>query len=712
LRAAIASFPAGSSAGPDGLRPIHLKSLIGNKVAGPDLVSALTAFTNLLLAGKCPTAVAKQFYGGNLIAINKNNGDLRPIVIGFVFRRLASKVANSFGLTRASQFLSPLQIGAGIKGGCDAAIHAARRFVQNMGPDDVFVKIDFCNAFNSIHREVFFNEVNKLIPEILPYVLSAYSSPSLLLFGSKSISSEEGTQQGDPLGALLFCLAIQPLLVSLKSKMIFGYLDDITLGGNASTVADDVSRLVVLGEEIGLKINFNKSEVHTASEINVLDDAFLRFTRVDKPNLVLLGAPLFSGQALNCTWDERCADLYNAIARLLCIPSQDALILLRSSLGAPKIQHLLRCSLDVDHPGITRFDVLQRQALSSVANVILSDLNWTQASLPIKEGGLGIRKAADTAAPALLSSLHSTRPLQDAILCNIQLDLVDEARDIKDKWSAAYGSLPTGADASKQSAWIKPVFTKSKNEVVSCLSNEREIAVFKAAGVRHSGDWLLTLPISSCGLRLEDESVRIAIAMRLGLNICQPHKCKCGSDVDSYASHAFVCKLARAKGARHSAVNDIIARTLVSAGTPITKEPNGLIIGDSRRPDGLTLVPWSQGKSLAWDATISTPLAASYISSSARAACSSAEAAELKKIDKYAALAPGFTFQAVSLDSLGGYSQSTACFLNELGRRLSTVTSDSLESAHLWQRLSICLTRFNAVLLRESFIDEIMDPDE
>jgi len=33
----------------------------------------------------------------------------------------------------------------------------------------------------------------------------------------------------------------------------------------------------------------------------------------------------------------------------------------------------------------------------------------------------------------------------------------------------------------------------------------------------HSGDWLLALPIANCRLRLDDEAVRVAVGMRLGL---------------------------------------------------------------------------------------------------------------------------------------------------------------------------------------------------
>ena len=115
-----------------------------------------------MLPGSCKDL----FFGERFIAIKKSAGDVRPIVIGFVLRRLASKLANSFGLARIASPFSPLQVGAGVKGGCEAAIHAARRFIGCMGDDDVLVKLDFKNAFNSLHRADFFQEVKTIIPEI------------------------------------------------------------------------------------------------------------------------------------------------------------------------------------------------------------------------------------------------------------------------------------------------------------------------------------------------------------------------------------------------------------------------------------------------------------------------------------------------------------------------------------------------------------------
>ena len=96
VRSAILSFPAGSAGGPDGLSPLHLKVMLGCKVGGPDLLAALTGFVNMTLAGRCSGEVARVFFGGRLMALDKKSGGVRPIAIGFSLRRITSMVANFF----------------------------------------------------------------------------------------------------------------------------------------------------------------------------------------------------------------------------------------------------------------------------------------------------------------------------------------------------------------------------------------------------------------------------------------------------------------------------------------------------------------------------------------------------------------------------------------------------------------------------------------
>ena len=67
----------------------------------------------------------------------------------------------------------------------------------------------------------------------------------------------------------------------------------------------------------------------------------------------------------------------------------------------------------------------------------------------------------------------------------------------------------------------------------------------------HSGDWLYALPLSGCGLRLDDRAVHIAAGLRLGANICEPHQCPCGATVDIKGLHGLSCKGVSGRSLRH-----------------------------------------------------------------------------------------------------------------------------------------------------------------
>ena len=51
---------------------------------------------------------------------------------------------------------------------------------------------------------------------------------------------------------------------------------------------------------------------------------------------------------------ERCSDQTRALERLKLIAPQDALILLKASFSAPRVQRLLRCSPSVGHASLVR----------------------------------------------------------------------------------------------------------------------------------------------------------------------------------------------------------------------------------------------------------------------------------------------------------------------------------------------------------------------
>ena len=649
IRKAVMSFPAGSSGGPDGFSPQHLKDLVCCREAGSDLVTALTGFVNMCLSGRCPQEVSKIFFGGRLISLTKKSGGIRPIAIGFTLRRLVSKVANNHGITNLSGYFYPRQLGVGTSGGCEAAVHASRRYLENMPRDKIMVKLDFSNAFNSLRRLDMIQAVKDRLPDLYPYVYSAYAVPSNLYYGHFTLLSNEGPQQGDPIGPLLFSNAIHPMLDSMESELTIGYLDDLTLADTQLVVERDVQRVIDVGICLGLHLNVSKCELITSQDTTISSTLLKSFKRLTTGESDLLGAPLFQGACLDAEWEKRCEDMSRASERLATLNSQDALILLRASFGAPRVQHLLRCSPSVGHLNLVKFDKIQRASLTKISNSDISDMQWLQASLPIKEGGLGVKRVASLALPAFLASAASTTLHQDAILvkCNLPSDTFTDA--CQTDWASRYGPLPESSVSFKQSTWNKPIVAADKGLVEINLRDPRDKAIFLAATTKHSGDWLSALPISACGLRLEDEAVRIGVALRLGLNVCVPHDCKCGESVDAWGLHAMICKKASGRITRHQALNDIIARAFNSAGIPVMKEPTGLSFQNGKRSDGLTHVPWQTRKALVWDITVLSTLACSYLVASSQTSGAAAELASAKKINKYADISAAYRLSSNQL---------------------------------------------------------------
>ena len=157
-------------------------------------------------------------FGGSLVALQKKAGGIRPIAIGYTWRRLAAKCANSYAIAELADLFSPIQLGVGVMGGCEAAVHAARRYAEDMPDDHVIVKIDISNAFNSLHCDAMLKAVADRVPSIYKFCHLSYSQSSVLKFNNHRIMSEEGPQQGDPLRGLLFCNTIHPLILFRQQK--------------------------------------------------------------------------------------------------------------------------------------------------------------------------------------------------------------------------------------------------------------------------------------------------------------------------------------------------------------------------------------------------------------------------------------------------------------------------------------------------------------
>ena len=99
---------------------------------------------------------------------------------------------------------------------------------------------------------------------------------------------------------------------------------------------------------------------------------------------------------------------------------------------------------------------------------------------------------------------------------------------------------------------------------------------------------------------------------------------------------------------------------------------------------------------------MSCPLADFYINAADREPGAAAELATSGKEEKYADLDGRYTFEPIAIETLAVLNTSARQLLCDLGRKISENTGEARETSVLFQRCSVLVQRFNAILLHDS----------
>ena len=112
----------------------------------------------------------------------------------------------------------------------------------------------------------------------------------------------------------------------------------------------------------------------------------------------------------------------------------------------------------------------------------------------------------------------------------------------------------------KQRNWDTPICKLELDSLIQNAEAPVDKARYLSVSQPHASDWLEAYPIPSLGLKMENKQFRVAVALRLGANICHQHTCVCGKTVDQVGIHGLSCKKSAGIHFRHSQVNDLIKR--------------------------------------------------------------------------------------------------------------------------------------------------------
>ena len=304
-----------------GLRPQHLVDAL-NSEARTQILTQITKTVRFL--AEAPIVFAPFLSGASLTALDKTKDDVfdvRPIASGEVLRRIVAKCLCATQKASAGKyFVAGGQFGVACEAGMERVIYHTRSVVQRetcgqaaVEPeqeglvlehehmentpklDFVILKVDLKNAFNRVSRYHILRLVKLKFPALARWVTWTYGNDDpFLWFRGGMLHSQEGVQQGDPLGPLLFSMVIQQLVDAIRVAcprlaLNCWYLDDGVLAGKAADVLKALHIIQTLGPDLGMDLNLKKNEL---VKFDHTDDDFppecMHFYR----NFNLLGSPI------------------------------------------------------------------------------------------------------------------------------------------------------------------------------------------------------------------------------------------------------------------------------------------------------------------------------------------------------------------------------------------------------------------------------------
>ena len=76
--------------------------------------------------------------------------------------------------------------------------------------------------------------------------------------------------------------------------------------------------------------------------------------------------------------------------------------------------------------------------------------------------------------------------------------------------------------------------------------------------------------------------------------------------------------------------------------------------------------------------------------------------AATRKEEKYVDLSDRYLFELIAVETLGVFNASVSVLFDDLRRKITSSSGEARETSFLYQRVSVLIQRYNAVLLHDS----------
>ena len=501
-----------------------------------------------------------------------------------------------------------------------------------------------------------------------------------------------------------------PELKDLSLKL--WYLDDGTLVGPRRIVRCVLDTILEKGPQLGLHVNLAKCEVFRPSG----DQDFPEFPRAikriseDDAGLELLGSPVVGTKDFfDVAVRQRVEKVLRLQDQLTDLDNpQVALHLLRGCVSICKINHLLRTvPPEFASEQWTRFDNGLRLSLGRITHTSVPDRAWTQATLPCRMGGLGLRESRTTQKAAFLGSCNFSKPLCHRLLGGelrergTPLVWEETARTALLEDDLELNNVDLGKVGQRD---LQAIIDAARLQNLHSNSPLRDKARLMACAAPHAAAWLRAIPAPSLGLTMSRHEFVLAARLWLGIPVFSSCiRCPCRQLIDPMGDHLLGCGHGPLRIRRHDALRQMLYHALLN------DHPGGRIeqrcASDRQlRPGDVFHSSFQNGKPGYFDITVRNTLQPAFLMRGAEQAGVAAEAGVAVKDHLHAAAVEesGGEFYPIVVESFGVWAPCSLVTLREIASRATTHTGLPRHRAltNLMQQLSVLLWRYNARLLR------------
>jgi hypothetical protein len=247
-------YDDGKAGGPSKITGAHILPLVHHDGCRRILAKLLTCITNGAIP---PTSKLRSILAASrLVAFAKPGGGFRPVAMGEVVVRIATKIlmrriAQSGILPK--EIFHNIQMGVGEKGGVERALHQMQSEwetgVENhtntdneeTNEDISIALIDYTNAYNTRSRLACATHLygQPLLQSLWSAFFLLYNTPSALIMSSRGITrailaSAQGVRQGCSMSALLYSLSMQHIFQNILQSISLTHIEAARRGENTA----------------------------------------------------------------------------------------------------------------------------------------------------------------------------------------------------------------------------------------------------------------------------------------------------------------------------------------------------------------------------------------------------------------------------------------------------------------------------------------------